>query len=212
MKKTRALAGMGVAGALLLTGGCGKAADKIAERAAEEAVENAAEGGNLDISGDGFTFESEDGTVSYEVDDEGNVIMKGPDGEVITADSDGNMTMSGEDGDSTFTSGDNAELPDGWPEFMALPDGATIASSATSTDGDQKMGNVAAEVEGDVKEIYETYKEALEDEGFEISDSFTSSSSGDLGTISGEKGDVSVSVYVGESDSGLYVNLSVTGL
>ena len=212
MSKTRALAGIGVAGALLLTAGCGKAADKIAERAAEEAVENAAGGGNLDISGDGFTFESEDGTVSYEVDEDGNVVMKGPDGEVITADSDGNMTMSGEDGDSTFTSGENAELPEGWPEYMALPDGASITTAATTADGEQKIGTVTAEVDGDVKEIYETYKSAIEDEGFEISDSFTNSSSGDLGTISGEKGDVSVTVYVGEGDGGATITLSVSGL
>jgi hypothetical protein len=192
MKKMRAVAGMGVAGALILTAGCGKAAEKIGEKAAEKAVENAAGGGNLDITDDGFTFESEDGTVSYQVDDDGNVIMKGPDGEVITADSDGNMTMTGEDGETTFSSGEGAEVPDGWPDFLALPDGAKITSSATSNEGGQKVGSVTAEVtDGDVEEIYETYKEAIEAEGFEVSDSFTSSSSGDVGAVSGNKGDVS---------------------
>jgi hypothetical protein len=213
MTKTRVLAGIGVAGALLLTGGCGKAADKIAERAAEEAIENSAGGGEVDISGDG-SFSYNDGNVSYETDADGNMVMKGPDGEVITADADGNMTMSGEDGETTYTTGENAELPAGWPDFLALPGGSTLMASTTTTEGGVKVGNITAELEGAVSDAYEGFKSALEDEGFEIgSDSFTESSDGDFASLSGDKGDQSVSITIGGGgDAQPYLSMTFSGL
>ncbi len=213
MNKKRAMAGIGATAALLILGGCGKAVDKIAERAAEKAIGDAA-GGDLDISGDGFTFRSGDGEISYQVDDDGNVVMRGPDGEVITADSDGNMTMSGPDGETTYTTGENAEVPDGWPRFLAPPDGATLLTSHASTEGDQRVGSITAEVDGPVEDTYEGYKKALQAEGFEIgSDSFTQSSGGDFASLSGQRGDLEVNIGIGSgSGDRPYLTISVSGL
>jgi hypothetical protein len=208
MQKRRALAGAGVAVALVLAGGCGKAAEKITEKAIESET-----GGNVDLDADGgMSFESGDG--SFEIDADGNTVIRDAEGNVITADAEGNMTMDGEDGETTYATGENAEVPDGWPAFLALPDGASIMTSQTGTADDVVTGSVMAEVDGDVKDLYEGYKEALEDEGFEIgSDSFTESSDGDFASVTGEKGDESVSITV-SSGTGSKTNMimSVTGL
>ncbi len=197
MNVKRAIAGIGVTAALVLTTGCGKAADKIAERAVEEGIERGAGGGDVDISEDGVSFKSPDGQ-SVQVDAEGNMIIEGADGQVLA-------------------SGDRAEVPDGWPAFLALPDDAALLTSQSSTSDGVKMGIVAAEVDGDAKVLYEGYKEALEDAGFEVtSDSFTQSSDGDWASLSGEKGDDQVSITIGSvgaTDEGkVHLNLSVTGL
>lgn len=194
--KTRALAGIGVAAALALTGGCGKAAEKAAEKITERAIEEGAGGANVDISDGGMSFESEDGSFSYQIDDEGNVVMKG------------------EDGETSYTTGGAAEVPDGWPAFLNLPPDAEILASSTSTDGDQKTATVMAEFSGDTKETYEGFKAMLEGEGFEItSDSLTTSSDGSFAVVSAESGERMVSVSVsGNADGTGSISINVTGL
>lgn len=57
----------------------------------------------------------------------------------VDVDVDGDdVTIDSEDGTSNFsTSGD---LPEGWPDFLELPDGATLAgSTAVETDGGRQM-------------------------------------------------------------------------
>ena len=58
--------------------GCGKVAEKAAERAVEEAIESeSGEDVDIDFSGDEFTIESEDGEVTMQVDEGGNVQIDG---------------------------------------------------------------------------------------------------------------------------------------
>lgn len=60
-------------------------------------------------------------------------------------------------------------VPDGWPEFLAVPDGFTIESSQsrTMTDG-RDLSLVDALGEGDLEEIFATYEAAVTDAGFQI--------------------------------------------
>lgn len=141
-----AIVAIGLAGA-----GC---ADKIGESIAERAIENAcAEEGqqcNVDIDGDSVQLQTEDGSMS--VDENGNAVIVGADGETINVDADdaGNMTITdgsgsvvvqqdgddgtftGDDGDTTFTT--SGEVPAEFPSGIALPDGAIVSGSTVVGD------------------------------------------------------------------------------
>ncbi|NLD78566.1 MAG: hypothetical protein GX643_18100 [Acidimicrobiales bacterium] len=213
MRTKRALAGIGVAGALVLAGGCGKAAEKAAEKITEKALESGEGVGNVDISGDGFSIEGEDGS-SYSVDADGNMVMTDADGNVSTADADGNMVIRGDDGETTYSTGADAELPEGWPEALALPSGAELLTSSVSTQDGQKSASVIAEFDGDIEEAYEDYKAALTDAGFEIvSDSLTKSSDGGFAQLSAEEGELSITVSLaGDPDGTGTISINVGGL
>lgn len=212
--KQAAAGAVGLVLALVATG-CGDATESIAERAVEEAIEREG-GGNVDLDVDGgsFSFTSPDGEVSARMDEDGNMVMTGPDGEVYEADAEGNVTMSGEDGDVTYSTGDNAEVPDDWPEALALPRGAELLSSQTSTVDGERTAAISANVSTAVADLHETYKDALEDAGYEIGgDSLTESSSGDSASLTATKGaqEVTVTAYGAGDGEQVVLTIVVTG-
>lgn len=70
---------------------------------------------------------------------------------------------------STDDGGDSKTVPDGWPEFLAVPDGFTIETSQSRTMSDGRdLSLVDALGEGDPGEVFATYKAAVEAAGFQI--------------------------------------------
>jgi hypothetical protein len=138
---TRSVASLAVAVALVASAGCGKAAEKVAERATEEAIENQV-GGNvdLDVDGDGgVRIETEEGT--YEADGQGNVNIETEDGSISSS----------------------AEVPEGWPEDVPLPDDLAITMGGTQDTGAGVLLTVSGTSSTEPKDLLEELKAALAD-------------------------------------------------
>jgi hypothetical protein len=147
-----------LAGGMALAGCADKLGEGIAERVIEDACADEGTECNIDIDGESVQFESEDGSMT--VDADGNAVIVGPDGSVveIAADGDGDVTMtdgdgsvvmqqdgesmtiSGDDGDAAFNVG--GDVPAEFPSSIALPEGATVASSTVIGDPSAPGGGV----------------------------------------------------------------------
>ena len=190
--------------ALGLTGaGC---AEKIGEGIAERAIENACrEDGqecNVDIDGDSVQLQTEDGAMS--VDENGNAVIVGADGQTINVngDDDGNMTitdgagsvvvqqngdsvtMTGEDGDAVFSSA--GEVPAAFPSAIAIPSGATVSGSSVVGDLTTPGGFVMLylSVPGDLAAVTGEAAAGIEAAGY-TAQSKTDTPNGSLYTYSG---------------------------
>jgi hypothetical protein len=114
----------------------------------------------------------------------------------------GTYTYTDDQGNETKV-GTGTELPDDWPEDLQPPDGVTLVSSSTSTQGDKKVLSVVAEADVDVKTIYEGLKEQLKSGEYEISSDMSGGSGdGAYANLSATKGDVTANVSMGSSTDG----------
>lgn len=66
-------------------------------------------------------------------------------------------------------SGGTKTVPNGWPEYLAVPDGFTIQTSQSRTMSDGRaLSRVEAIGEGDLEEIFDTYEKAVIAAGYKI--------------------------------------------
>ncbi len=199
MKRTVVIAGTAVIA--LVAAGC--SGDDVAENLVERAVEReAGEDVDIDFGGDGFSVETDEGSMI--VDEDGNFVIIGPDGEEITGnvddegfsfegddgevisgetDDDGSFTLETEDG--TITSGSTTEIPDAWPSAVPQPEGFAIETASTFT----ANGEINLTVGGtspDGPAWAEAYGAQLEAAGFENESTFTSNESSNASYTQGE--------------------------
>lgn len=192
--RTHLIRSIAVVGALATSiAGCGKAAEKAAEKAVEEAIESeSGENVDIDFSGDEFTLESEDGDLTMQVDEDGNVQIDGVDangeggsldigedgsftvtdenGEVVTGEVDedgGNLdyTIEGEDGEARFSSSEG--LPEQWPSDVPQPDGLDDLNGSYFASGSDESVVVTGTTSADPADFYDEYAAKLIDAGFE---------------------------------------------
>ena len=158
-------------------GGLGALAEVFGALGLEELIEQGA-GGDVDIElgEDGISIESEDG--SFSIDEDGSFSVTDEDGDETTGNIDidadgGEFSIEGEDGDIQFGSG--SEIPDEWPDDIPQPDGVTVQSAATFSEGDETSIILTGTADDDPDEWTAAYGSQLEDAGFTQDSNFSSS-------------------------------------
>lgn len=156
-------------------GGLGALAEVFGALGLEELIEQGA-GGDVDIEfgEDGISIESEDG--SFSIDEDGSFSVTDEDGDETTGNIDidaegGEISIEGEDGDIQFGSG--SEIPDEWPDDIPQPDGVTIQSAATFSEGDETSIILTGTADADPDEWTAAYGSQLEDAGFTQDSNFS---------------------------------------
>jgi flagellar basal body rod protein FlgG len=216
---TRSLAfGAGIA---LVVASCGGST----ESGIEELIEQQGGGDvDLDLDGDGgFSIQTEEGGMT--IDEDGNFVITGEDGEVITgnADDEGNFTVESEDGtitgseedgefsvegeDGSLTISSGEEMPSEWPSDIPQPDDFLIATSSVIGTGDDILIGLVGETSQDVADFVEDYGDALISAGFEQASNFESDGS-ILRLYTNDTWDVSVTAFEGiEGEPQISINL-----
>ncbi|GEM_PF-714180 len=129
---------------LLLASGC-KFGQNIAEKIAEEAIEKAIE----KDSGENVEIDLEDGEVSIQSDDGGVD---------ISAD-DETVEIKSDEGEVAIGSG--AELPEGFPENVAVYPDMEINTSWKSTENDKDSFSISGTTEDAGDDVFAWYKDKL---------------------------------------------------
>ena len=106
------------------------------------------------------------------------------------------VECKGKDGKGSFSVGDGATLPDGFPKSdVPMPDGKIVSSISSEING-KPAYIVTVKVDGSVGTAADDYKQTLEDKGFTTDDnsSFSLGGSGGLTafTVTGADWDVHV--------------------
>lgn len=182
---------LSVGAVALITVGCGDLAENLVEEGVEQAIEaDSGEDVELDFNGeDGFRIETEEGTMT--VDEDGNFVIEGADGEVITGEtSDDGVTVTDEDGsevmtidedsgqftvdseDGSFTAGPG--IPEAWPNNVPRPEDLDDVNGSTITGEGELLVSLAGTPSGDASDYFASYESALSDAGFERSSFFES--------------------------------------
>jgi len=137
----------------LLAASCGGSGNSLTGRALEKAIESQG-GGNIDFSqnGDGFTVETEDGSLSFDSGDNGSVASG--------TDSDGN----------SFKFTDTQQVPDGFP--LPMPDNVEVTHGNTSEFKGQTSYSVTYSFDPSrVDELKAFYGKTLTDMGLNMAGS-----------------------------------------
>jgi hypothetical protein len=114
---------------------------------------------------------------------------------------DGSVKLTDEEG-NTSEYGSGAELPEGWPSDLALPDGVTILGSSTRTENGVETMFVTGESETSLDDLYEQIKKQLTDAGYEIvNDSNMSSSSGGFASVEATGDEYTANVTISEDQA-----------
>jgi hypothetical protein len=136
--------------------------------ALEEAIAEYLDGDiDIEFGEDGFSVESEDGSVS--IDGDGTFTVIDEDGDQTTGEIDidadgGDLSIDGQDAGVEFSTG--SELPEGWPTDVPVPDDIDITSS-TSLDEDGAASIILTGTSpGDPVGWANAYGEQLQDAGF----------------------------------------------
>jgi hypothetical protein len=136
--------------------------------ALEEVIEKALDGDiDIEFGEDGFSVESEDGSLS--IDGDGTFTVVDEDGDETTGEIDidadgGDLSIDGQDAGVEFSTG--SELPADWPSDVPVPDGIAITSS-TSLDEDGAASIILTGTSsGDPVGWANAYGEQLQDAGF----------------------------------------------
>jgi hypothetical protein len=201
----------------------GAACSSASEEGIERLIEaNSGEDVEIDFDGDnGFALETEDG--SFKVDADGNFVVEGPDGEVVTgaADGDGNFTVEGPDGevltaseddggftiegdDGSFSVNSDGEIPSEWPSGVPTPDSFTPSSSSVIDSPDGAIITLSGSSGQSGEDFVGSYGAALEAAGFESLGNFTSPTSSNANYDNGTWS-VGIAAVAGTDD-----NVSVT--
>ncbi|MDX2378667.1 MAG: hypothetical protein QNM02_02770 [Acidimicrobiia bacterium] len=149
-------------------GDLGSLAEIFGALGLEELIENNADGDvDVELGDDGFSIESEDGTFS--IDEDGSFSVTDEDGEETTGDididgSDGGMSIESEDGSIEFNSG--SDIPDDWPADVPEPEGVTIQSAMTFSEGDGSSIVLTGTTDESPEDWAGAYGSQLEDAGF----------------------------------------------
>lgn len=145
--------------------------EKIAENAIEEAIEGAAENNGQEVDVD------------------------------IDADGDGGqVSISGNDGETNWQTGENVDLPEGFPEGL-IPDGAKIVTAVTSDQGQSVIFTSSTDPAG----MYAFYLEALPGAGFGIVNKMQMESGEEtIISVMAEDADTSVTVAGGSKADDTY--------
>jgi hypothetical protein len=143
-------------GVAVVVSGCGgdNLADKIVENRIESASGNSVD---VDLSDGNFSVKTEDGSIEFNSDGDGNFTVQGVDGDGqdFSIDSnDGQTVVESDDGTATFQAG--GDLPDGFPD-LPLPDDFTIVFT---NQGDATTG-VAYMVVGTAPGDHQAYLDTL---------------------------------------------------
>lgn len=127
------------------------------------------------------------------------------DATTTTASNDGTKDGSATDVTSAV---EPVEIPAGFPEAFALPEGATVTDAST-LDMDSKSFVVKAKVE-DPEAAYEAYKTQVAKAGYEVlGASFTPSDNGGFGGFSARGTDYTAAVTFGPDPTGSFSTLTV---
>lgn len=182
-----------------------------AEEGIEQLIENeTGEDVELDLDGDGgFSVETEEG--SFSVDEEGNIVIEGRDGEVTTGNidaEDGSFSMESEGGDEFSMNTDQGELPEDWPSEVPVPEGFEILSGSSFTSGEDQFLSVLGEASDGPSWLAE-YGAALESAGFSETSRF--SADGDE-FVTYEGNGWNVGVNSSQSGDTWQVSVNVTAL
>lgn len=179
---------VGLALGVFALSSCGSSADEVVEEATERAIEDETGGeADVDLRGDdGFSIETEEGSVS--VDEDGNFVVVGDDGEVMTGDvdvdGDGSVDISSdegdisfdldEDGSGTFESDEGTVTfnegeidPSTWPPGVPLPTIESVLASTAFTGDDDSGAQVIGETDIGAATWLEEYETQLTTAGFE---------------------------------------------
>lgn len=192
-------------------GDLGALAEVFGALGLEELIEQGA-GGDVDIEvgEDGISIESEDGTFS--IDEDGSFSVTDEDGEETTGDVNidaegGEFSIEGEDGDVQFNSG--SEFPDDWPDDIPRPDGVTVQSAMTFSEGEGTSIVLTGTIDDDPEEWAGVYGSQLEDAG--LSQDSTFNSGGDV-TAFYTNESWNVAVIAASIGSDTTVSVSITSL
>jgi hypothetical protein len=158
---------LGAAGFALVLSSC----DSATETGLEKLIESQGGGDvDLDLGGDGFSIETEDGRMT--VDADGNFVVSDADGNVVTGEADpetGEVVVESEDG--SFSTGSTTELPEEWPSDVPEPNGLSIANATVIGSDTERTISVGGSASG--AEFVESYASALQSAGFTEDSSFT---------------------------------------
>ncbi|MDJ0768201.1 MAG: hypothetical protein QNJ12_05375 [Ilumatobacter sp.] len=194
--------------AALVIAGC--SGEDIAENIVENQIESeTGEDVDIDFDDGNVRFQSEDGEFEMRVDDEGNVSIEGSgeDGDFSLQSDDGETVIESEDGSMTISEG--ADLPDGFPSDVPLPDDFTIDYSQSVTTPDGDAFTIGGEAPGVASEVTGDYVAALDDAGFEQLQVMTMADGGFFAFDAGDY-DVSGSVSEGETPESSFWMINVT--
>jgi hypothetical protein len=131
------------------------------------------------------------------------IVEEASDGKVQIDDDGKKITVQGEDGEGTISVGEEAELPDDFPEDdVPLPDGGSVrAAISTERDGKQFFSITYAIDGDDLASAADDYSSKLEDDGYEIEGQTNVSGSGGSFTSFTAVGPLwDVSVFTGGGD------------
>lgn len=152
-----------------------------------------ASGGNAGNGGD----DTADDKGGDDGDDDAKVSVSGGDDE-----GDGKIKVETDDG--TFEGGPGSDLPDEFPDDFPLPDDADVqfSGSQSGDEGDAMTVIIASKEPG--KDLYEFYKEELEDQGYQVTQSFSGESDGNFsGSLGFTNSDYEGVIGIGEdADAG----------
>ncbi len=124
----------------------------------EATAEFDAEGGKVKVS------DGEGG--SFEVDDDGMTVTDGEGG-----------------GETQVLTGEDAAVPEGWPEGLRPPAGAKLLSATTSTTPGDELLALAAELEAPVADALAAFERQVVAAGYEINPSGTSGGAAGVATL-----------------------------
>lgn len=176
-------------------------AEGIAERVIEDRIEaETGENVDIDLDGDGsFSIETDEGTIEFDASGDGDVSVRGVDGEggEFSIDSENGVTViETDDGEATIVQG-GGDLPDGFPDDVVLPDGLEIDLSQRMDVGDDQIGYlVIGSFDGDWQTYFDALVESLTAAGYEEEQRTTTAGGG---VLSYRRGDTAVFGNVGES-------------
>jgi hypothetical protein len=223
MTTTYRTAGLAIAAIVVLANACSNSGEEGLEQLIEQ---QSGEDVEIDFSDDGFDIQTDEG--SFSVDDEGNFVAVGEDGEVITGDinaddnsiniesDDGNVVIegdgetgsvqiSGDEGDISFES--SQSIPDSWPADVPQPTGLTILAATTFDDGTDSGITVVGTTTVSAAEYLASYGPMLEGAG--LSQSTLIESEGNVQAF--YENDVwFVSVFGGSNDGETNVSIGLT--
>ncbi|MFP5328316.1 MAG: hypothetical protein ACLGHT_12640 [Acidimicrobiia bacterium] len=124
---------------------------------------------------------------------------------------DGKVKIETKDG--TFEGGSGAELPDDFPDDFPMPDDAEVQFAGSQSGDDGDAMTVIFKTKEPAEDVYEFYVEELENEGYDVSQTFSGESDGNFGgtlafTNSDYEGAIGISEDPNDGTTGISLTLN----